>query len=184
MTMNVHSWLIDESLWDAAWAGWPQDALLLAERFDRVVFADLKDESSSQWDQGHLFTTDWHLAWRKLGDRYRVVLVGEAVLEPAASWEADVEPLSLPEEGSREEAVLWGVKNTENTDEWIELYIPQIMSIPEQHPASSPVTTADESVRRMLQYTTYRDPETSEVVFHRYTGIRIATATRNGFKSH
>lgn len=175
--MKLFSWKITQEAWEAAWAGWPPDAVVMAERFDRVVFCDKKDAPGSDWARGHLFTPAFHLAWRQLGAHLRVVIAAEEVPPQAAGWGSALDPKVL--DGYRQtsqEVALWGKKNIE-APYWIELYIPHVMeAAPDTylHPAGTVDAPEGMVSRRLLKVVTYTDPKSGTLVYHRYTGIRHA----------
>lgn len=189
--MKVFSWLIESEDWTQAWDHWPGDALVLADRFDEVVCCKRKDCPEPGWDQGHVFSESWHLSWRRLGDRYRVVLAAEDLLSETETW-GDATPIRdlsgiVPEPG---EALLWGVKSYRDDPYWIELYIPHLMEplhhdknrrYPlRHHPNEHAIPPVGQAACRLLQYETYRDKDSGAVMYHRFTGIVYAASKDDG----
>ena len=180
--MDLTSWTLPHDALDLLPEVLPSEALVMASSPRHVALTTLGDidalPAASLWpayDQGHVFTNDWHIRWRNLGDRTRVVVAGDAPLP--GSWEsleatrdlagADTEALQV---------ILWG-RNQPHDGLWIELRIPNLMSSPDQHPADHAAAVDDAYVRRYLQAVTYRDANTASTLFTRYTGLAYAASS-------
>ena len=179
--MHARSWTLPAADWHAAWTAgdWPDDALVLAEAADDVVLAYRADvPRGATWTAGDCFTADWHVTWRRLGGRVRVVACGPAPLPKA--WGDPHATLDLGgAEAEERRVVLWGRRNA-GEDLWIELRIPNLMTPPRHHPAGHDAAVAEDTVRRALHVTTYRDPETRALLLHRYTGLGYARTDDEG----
>jgi hypothetical protein len=168
--MQARSWTLPHSSWgdDVAF---PEEALLLMERADEVLLARVGDAVVKNGVRGHCFTADWHLHWRRLGARVRLVGMGE--VPGASGWG---EPQSAQDLGAYDaeenRVVLWGRREPEETM-WLELRIPNLMVPPRQHPADHGPESLDRSLRRFLRVVTYRDA-TGRACFHRYAGVGYA----------
>lgn len=180
--MHARSWTLPLDAWTDAWTegDWPEDALVLAEAADAVALAYRADvPSDAAWAAGDCFTEGWHVTWRRLGERVRVVACGPAPL-PEARWGEPHATLDLSgAEAEARQVVLWGRRNP-GEELWIELRIPNLMTPPRQHPQGHDDHVAEDYVRRTLHVTTYRDPATRALLVHRYTGLGYASTDSQG----
>jgi hypothetical protein len=147
----------------------------MAERARQVVLSRAEDAPDEEWRKGHLFTEDWHLRWRRLGDRVRVVALGSdsstGDFPSTDSWGESEATRSLEDlDSTAREVVLWGRRQA-GDEMWLELRIPNLMTPPEQHPRGHGEAHSDEHVRRTLRVVAYREPDTGEAVMSRYVGI-------------
>jgi hypothetical protein len=181
--MHLRSWDLSPSDWAERWnADWPPESLLLAERPDQVVLSNKADAPRPEgppgrpgWSRGHLFTSDWHVQWRRLGGRVRVAAFGApAPLEALPDSEAT---LDLAEAEQEERTVaLWGAKQ-EGEDFWLELRIPHVMRAPHLHPDEEDPPQG--AARRRLSVVVYRADD-HRVLAQRLTGLRYAATGDDG----
>jgi hypothetical protein len=97
---------------------------------------------------------------------------GEAFVPESWGEPDQVRDLSAATTEERDIA-LWG-RRQPGEDLWLEVRIPNLMTEPDQHPTGHGASVEDTFVRRVLQVRTYRDPESAEVLAHRYEGIGYA----------
>ena len=127
----------------------------------------------------------WHASWRKLGDRYRVLFIGGSELDLLNTWGDPSHSVDLVEIATTDrpvEALLWGVKNKDNDDLWIELFIPHLMKAGTLHPSGVGVQTdmtkealkEKPSARRLVQFRTYCSADAQERIFYQFTQIHCA----------
>jgi hypothetical protein len=174
--MVVRSWVQSREDWAGPEAG-TDGALLMAERPRQVVLGRSEDLPVPEdgWRQGHCFTPDWHLRWRRLGTSVR--LVGFGPVPGRSGWGEPAAERSLDDlETTARSAVLWG-KRQPGEQMWLELRIPNVMTPPTQHPQGhgpSDDEVGESVVRRVLQMVTYRVPGQDSGDFHRYVGLGYA----------
>jgi hypothetical protein len=173
--MTLQSWDLAPEAFEEHLADCPGDAYLMAERADQVALARWDDARDQRWTRGHLFTGSWHLRWRRLGTKGGVRLVACGDDAPVPGDAPDHPPEELPDEAKDRHVVLWGRRQS-GEDFWLELRIPHVMAPPLLHPApqSDEPPQSDHTERRLLQVTTYRDPDTHRHQWHRLTGIARA----------
>lgn len=172
--MTARSWILPQAEWTGPGTPSP-DALLVAERARQVVLSWAEDAPDADWRQGHLFTEDWHLSWRYLGERVRIVALGAESSAnsplPTDTWGEPGATVDLGDlKTNTREVVLWG-RRQPGDEMWLELRIPNLMTPPEQHPQDHGEAHSDEHVRRTLRFVAYREPGTGEAVMSRYIGI-------------
>lgn len=169
--MTASSWTFPRKKW-AGLDTHQTSSILLAERAHQVVLSRAGDAPEAEWRRGHVFTSEWHLRWRRLGDRVRAVAIGAV---PAAShWDEPDASLDLDDtEASERQVVLWG-RRQPGEGMWLELRIPNLMTPPTQHPSGHGEGFGDEHVRRTLRLTEYQDPSTGRTMIFRYSGIDYA----------
>jgi hypothetical protein len=187
--MILRSWTRPAAGADALLRDGPADALLLADSPHLVALTRLDalpgpsftealpddPQSAQSWRQGHVFTPEGHLQWRRLGQQIRVVTSGEA----AGEWVPDTwgEPAAETDlrgaDTDERTVVLWGRRRA-GEDFWLELRVSQFMTAPVHHPPGHGEEVADEYVRRALQVRTYRDATSQEVLHHRYLDLTYA----------
>jgi len=179
--MIVRSWTRSFDDW-AGLGPWADGALVMAERAEDVVLARASDLPEGEWYRGHCFTADWHLRWRQMGERVRLVGLG-----PVPPQEDSPQEDSLQEDWPEPEAkrsledydrtprslTLWG-KRRPGEAMWLELRIPNVMAPPSQHPEEHRPGETDDLLRRVLQVVTYEAPGGEDEVFHRYLGLGYA----------
>lgn len=178
--MELSSWTLPCTDFQAFWSSWPETPLVMAESPRSVVLASTADlpmsgsdgETMRQWDRGHVFTSRRHVQWRRLGDRVRVVAAADGFQNDAWGRPDEVRSLDAVRTASRE-IVLWG-RRRPGEDLWLELRIPNLMSAPDQHPSGHDASVRNAFVRRCLNVVTYSDETNGQVLHHRYTGLTYA----------
>ncbi len=152
--------------------GLPQDALLLGEAPDTVVLCRHGNRPEARWTRADVFTEDWNLRVRRLGDAARIVAAGP--VPGLSGLGAPEETRSLSEEDVEEKRiVLWGRRNAGEST-WLELRVPHLMS-PETHlhPEDHGTEHTDQTVRRQL-LTVRHKGKSENGGFQRYAGLRYA----------
>ncbi|MFB6274113.1 MAG: hypothetical protein ABEL51_14580 [Salinibacter sp.] len=169
--MIARSWTFPREEWAGPDAH-PDASLLLAERARQVVLSRTGDAPETEWRRAHIFTTDWHLRWHRLGSQIRAVAIGE--VPTAGGWDEPDATLDLEDaETSEREVVLWGRRQA-GEKMWLELRIPNLMTPPKQHPSGHGGGFGDEHVRRTLRFVAYQDASTGRTVIFRFAGIGYA----------
>lgn len=181
--MKLFSWIINQDIWLATWSKWSPDAIVMAEKYDKVAFCLHGDAGENLWERGDLFAgpDNAHVSWQQLGCHVRVVVAAEEVPMPVASWGIPEATIDLTDTEKDAFAItLWGVKSTDDDPYWIELYIPHIMQGPQHHPAETALPPSGKAARRLLEVEAYSDKVTGENVYLRFAGIRYTLSNEEG----
>lgn len=106
---------------------WPDDALIMAFAPSRFRFDVYKFDKAflTETDQGRIFSDKGELRWRRIGERRRVVYLGEA---PPGGMTDCTETLK-GHEPEIIERILWG-KRTDSQNEWVEQQTPHRFQYP------------------------------------------------------
>lgn len=173
-TITLRSWTIPTRKPDEGLISEGGEGIILGYRYDAVFFGKAADTEWPRWEAGHLFTPDWHVRWRRMGARTRLVSCGTVPgLDALGAPHKVLGPVKIRQEIRRR--FLWG-ERLPNEDFWLELRVPLIMREPDHHP-SGPVPEFNEGpVRRYLETIVYRDARTGEFLFERF--VRVGYETR------
>jgi len=153
----------------------PADALFLGEAPGVVALCRYGDVPETQWTRADVFTSEWNLRIRRLGDAARTVAAGSV---PGLSQFGEAgREASLDEAGDDpKRVVLWGRRNAGET-QWLELRVPHLMT-PESdlHPRGHGTEHTGQMVRRCLVAAPHEvsDEESSDRPFYRYAGLAYA----------
>jgi|GEM_PF-947864 len=111
-------------------ASWPDEALILAFTPARWEFCLLKNAGIDlgTTTEGRIFSAAGELRWRRIGDDYRAVYLGDGETAPPLA-EAGEELAGLTPRSGR--FLLWGVRS-DREDEWLEQQIPHRFAYPVQ----------------------------------------------------
>ena len=176
------SWDLEADAWTSLLSRVPDEALVLAEAADEVLFGRRGDLSLGATWRGHAFTAGWHAQWRRLGTSVRLVVLGAAPLADALPEPDEGRTLDLANAEVQEDRhLLWGQRMPGEAF-WLESRVPHVMQPPTLHPSAEPGggLGSERPQRRALTLLRYIDPDDGRLLLLRYTGLVLLPVSESG----
>lgn len=141
---------------------------MILEAVNEVKFAAFQNDIDlERYDTGRVFGSACELRWRRDGEQFHTLLVGD-ISQPPAS--ITVNHQQLPKEDfdyKRREYFLWG-EWSNDIPQWIEASIPHVFDYPE--PTTGCSTRC--KIRYKLIAIEYVNRDSGEIEFYRFTGTQ------------